>query len=123
MTLVNLVYSFPSLLRGDEDTSRGQHPPTAKNSEDPRLPVGGVVDHLLLRLTAALRLTQILLATEDDVEGSLTPTNESDPMEVDGDQVGGEEEEEEKRELVACWRRMRVEAGYATKVRSPLVVM
>ena len=110
VTLVNLVYSFPSLVCRDDYPRL----PTS----DPRLPLGGVVDHLLLRLTAALQLTQILLEVGDileDAEGNCTPTNDSYPMDVDVDE-SDLIEGEEKTDLLHCWTNIRIEAGCARKV-------
>ena len=119
VVLVNLVYAFPSLIASSSSSSSSKD----CADDDPLLPIGGVLDHCLLRLTAALQLTQnlLLLREDEDVEKDRSPTlmNEwSEPMEVDREGEMTSEGEKEKRDLVECWRKMRTEAGFRTMVSS-----
>ena len=105
VTLVNLVYSFPYLVLPKWSVD---------SALDPLLPIGGVVDHLLLRLTAALQLTQILLllGPEEASKGIAkcsTPATTGESMEVD--RVADDANDREKQKLLECWRRLRHEAG------------
>ena len=102
--------------------------PARDDTVNPRLPHGGVNDHMLLRLSASLQLTQLLLlhggnqrvsteATDFDAS-RVTPSSSLDAMDVDGERASAHDDE--AAELWVCWKQLRNAAALSAEVRARL---
>ena len=121
MGLVNLVYAFPLLVRPEmAETGADNDVIGRDDTVNPRLPHGGINDHMLLRLSTSLQLTQLLLLqggkkrVQVETAASVTECRSVDDMDVDGEGAG---DHDEATELWLCWKQLRSAATLTAEVR------